>query len=330
MAQATYDAGLTTENTVAAMLKLQQTGGVISKEVLPHFAKRMQQAAQNNGGLESALNSNRVAMNRLTMSLQEGADTFFKTGFAEGLTDFFNTSAETLRDLNPLFKALGRILGSVFHVISRGIELVTPPLRLLSMLLDGITEATGKLSFVLTSVFGVGIAGLLAKTGTFTKFIAKMRLGFLAMLAPVWKVVGALMLLEELLNKLVFKDKVGVMYDPRNDPDSEHYDKNKTLQKQKEALLNIPAFERFISDGIGEGTSFTADNIMNLFKMFNTRAPTSVSEHLSGSMRSNSNPQPITVQGNVCIDGEQAGKVLGDTSSMKQAIGAVIYPSLTN
>ncbi|MCP3682614.1 MAG: tape measure protein, partial [bacterium] len=156
MGLAAKDAGLSVNGTVGELMKLMEQGRVATQTVLPFFAKRMREAAQANGALEKALDSNRVAMNRFLFATTEAADIIFKTGFGEGLTDFFNTSGDSLRKLEPLWKALGRIIGSVFKVVSRGIDLITPPLRLLGMILDSITERFGDMSFVITTLFGAG------------------------------------------------------------------------------------------------------------------------------------------------------------------------------
>lgn len=213
MAKSAKDAGLTVNGTVKEMMDLQQQGGLISTKVLPHFAKNMREAAQANGALDKALASNRVAMNRFSVSMAEGADTVFQTGFGEGLTELFNTLGENIRDLNPLFKAFGRILGSTFKVIAIGVDLITPPLRFLGVILDNVTEMMGDFSFMVSSAFGVGIVAATGKLGVFAGSLAIVKKGFAAMLLPVMKVVGALALVEELLNALVFKDKKGLIFD---------------------------------------------------------------------------------------------------------------------
>ena len=95
MSKSAKDAGLTLDGSVKSMMALQQTGGLISAKVLPFFAKNMSEAARANGGLENAMNSNRVAMNRFMLSAKEAANTIFTAGLSSGLTEFFNTSAST-------------------------------------------------------------------------------------------------------------------------------------------------------------------------------------------------------------------------------------------
>ncbi len=54
MAKAAQDAGLSTSGTVKEMLELQKQGKLVSSEIIPHFSKRMSEAAKANGGLEAA------------------------------------------------------------------------------------------------------------------------------------------------------------------------------------------------------------------------------------------------------------------------------------
>ena len=123
-------------------------------------------------------------MQRLVnVALPLAGNEMFKAGFGEGLTDLFNTSSESLTDLIPLFKGLGRILGSVFHAIAKGLQLITAPLRLVGELLDRITEVTGKWSYLVSTGLAAGLVVILSRMGKFTKFVAALRLGFLAMLA---------------------------------------------------------------------------------------------------------------------------------------------------
>ena len=77
MAKAAQDAGLSVNGTVAELMKLMEQGKVASDVILPHFAKRLHEAASANGGLEKAMNSNRAAMARLITSSQEAANEFF-------------------------------------------------------------------------------------------------------------------------------------------------------------------------------------------------------------------------------------------------------------
>lgn len=177
MAKAAGDAGLTLNGTVEEMLKLQQAGGLISEKVLPFFAKRMHQAAIANGGLAKAMKSNRVAMQQMNISLQETADGFFTSGYEEGLSEFFRTASTSLREILPLFKSLGAVIGSSLKVISLGLKIVTPLLSGLGTALKMATDALGDFSFILSTIAGLtflkGLGSLTKGFGLFGKTAAK-------------------------------------------------------------------------------------------------------------------------------------------------------------
>lgn len=151
MAKAAQDAGLSPSGTVKEMMELQQQGALVSSEVLPHFAKRLREAAQSNGGLEKALLSNRVAMNRMTTSFQMAADAFFKSGFSEGLTDFFNSTAKMIKDNEVLWKSLGKIIGGVLKGLAFLMNSVVKP----------VLSAIGSILNTLTALFGDFTAAVL-------------------------------------------------------------------------------------------------------------------------------------------------------------------------
>ncbi|CAH9012785.1 putative tail tape measure protein [Vibrio phage 501E54-1] len=204
MAKSAGDAGLTVNGTVAEMLQLQQTGGLISKEVLPLFAKNMQEAAQANGGLENAMNSNRVAMNRMFTSFQMAADDFFKAGFGEGLTDMFNSIGNLMESNSTLWQSLGKIIGSVLKGISFVIdELVTPVVSALGSILNAVTSVFGEFSGVLVAVTAkLGFVGKAVQWVWNTLSGGQGILGgitriFTRMLTPIMLVIGALEELAE-------------------------------------------------------------------------------------------------------------------------------------
>jgi len=219
MALAAKDAGLTLDGSVASMMALQQTGGLISEKVLPFFAKRMSEAARANGGLDKAMLSNRVAMNRLGLSFQEAGDLIFKSGFAEGLTELFNETAKSVVDLKPLWVSLGRIIGSVFKILSAGLKAVTPTLKAVGVLLDDLTKLMGDSSFLVPMAAFAGYWAISLKTMSrflpmFTGLLGRMSPVVAAALAIADSIKMAAFWGEELIN-LFNQDKIGVLFDPR-------------------------------------------------------------------------------------------------------------------
>jgi tape measure domain-containing protein len=225
MAKAAKDAGLVEgegADLVGNLEKLMQDGKLYAKDILPAFAKQLRLAAK--GGLDKALDSNRIAMNRLIFATQEASNELFKSGFGRGLTELFNQLSTSIRDLIPLFKGLGRIAGSALEIISKGIKLITPPLQFLGTILDKLTDATGEFSYIWNTIFVAGMVKFASLSPALKVVFSTLRLGMLGLLRTVMPVVLALGYVEEMLNALVYKNKIGVYYDPRLDKESNYFD----------------------------------------------------------------------------------------------------------
>ncbi|QVV98387.1 hypothetical protein 2017DRC72_0390 [Vibrio phage ICP1] len=142
MALAAKDAGLSTDGTIKSLMKLMEQGKVAADVVMPHFAKRMREAAS--GGLEKALNSNRVAMGRLMNTMQQAGNIIFESGWGEGLTDLFNELAKFFKENSHTWKAIGKTIGGVFKGIAWVVDnILEPAVSALGSVLNGLTELFG-------------------------------------------------------------------------------------------------------------------------------------------------------------------------------------------
>lgn len=152
MADATKEAGLTVNGTVAEMSKLMEEGKLLSEDVLPYFAKNMKNAAQANGALEKALLSNRVAMNQMVTAAQAAADTTFTSGWSEGLSELFKATGQMLMDNKLLFEEFGEFMGSVFKGVAWVVENVfSPVLSALGSVFKAVNESAESFVAILTS-----------------------------------------------------------------------------------------------------------------------------------------------------------------------------------
>ena len=150
-------------------------------------------------------------MNRFMFSLQEAGDTIFKTGLSKGLTEFFNTSAKAIRDLAPLWRTLGRVIGSVFQGISEIVRAITPALIAIGEVFDGLSKSMGDfsgalvlLSPLLASIFSPAVkAGLIGLTSIFARLVVPI----VAMAKAIETVA---FWTEELLN--IGGNKIGVLW----------------------------------------------------------------------------------------------------------------------
>ncbi|AHK11266.1 hypothetical protein S14_157 [Shewanella sp. phage 1/4] len=300
MAKSAQDAGLTLDGTVKSMMDLQQKGGLISEKVLPHFAKNMSEAARANGGLDKALLSNRVAMNRFMFSIQEAADIVFKSGFASGLTELFNTMAESIVDLKPLWESLGTIMGSLFRLIADGVKYITPPLISMGNVLKSITSALGDNYswLLLTSSGAMVLYRTIDKLGGL-KFFAMRTLPMVGLLVMALDAIKQVAFWAEELDNLLFsRNKIGVLYDPRTGVNTDS-----VIDELIPLLTSISSIKNQVNAVSSGNMMGGAKGLEALF---------------------NANNKPVTVKGNVYIGEEKVGDIMANNSAIKDTIQAEI------
>lgn len=210
MAKAAQDAGLTVNGTASELEVLMKKGQLMSADVLPFFAKRLQEFANANGALESKLNSNRVAMNRLKSSYEIAANEFFSAGWGEGLTELFNDLAKNIQGLNPLLKGFGRIFGSVMRGISTAITLVSAPFKVFGMLLDKVTQLTGRFSAIAVPALNIVAATMLYKLVPALQASTVWLTRLLVPIAPLLGALGLLLVAFDELEASLNPNRLGV------------------------------------------------------------------------------------------------------------------------
>ena len=304
MAKAAKDAGLTVNGTVKEMLELQQTGGLISSKVLPHFAQQMRDAAAANGGLEKALQSNRVAMNQMFTSFQMAANDFFTGGFSDGLTAFFKATANMMKDNSLLWSRLGKIVGSVMKGLAWVVEKV----------LDPALGALGSIMNFLTTVFGdfsgiiLGIIVSLTPVGRilgaiFTRLsggrgvIHGLGKAFAGIVAPIMLALGAL---EEIAEFFAPSGKKTLLGFNINDITPE-------VSKITETIKG----NQVIKDTMGSD----ADKV---YRFMDAQKPPTMFPQGSGYGAAAEAEQVIRVESTVNIDGEKVGEAVAETSTMQE------------
>lgn len=221
MALAAKDAGLSTNGTMQELFKLMELGELTAEKVLPAFSKRMREAAQANGALEKAMKSNRTAMNRMIASFQIAANEVFTSGLSEGLTEFFEQTGASVKEMEAMWKSLGRILGSIFKGLSELIRRITPTLVALGEVLQDITGVTKEFSAAILVLLSPTVLGALVST-KFRVGLAVIAGGFARILAHVIAITTAIKTaafwMEEILN-IFTQRKIGLLFDPRVDKD---------------------------------------------------------------------------------------------------------------
>ncbi|AUR92159.1 tape measure protein [Vibrio phage 1.170.O._10N.261.52.C3] len=317
MSLAAQDAGISVTGTYKELQELQVRGEVISSKVLPHFARRMSEAAQANGGLEAALKSNRVAMNRFMFAAQEAADKFFKSGFAEGLTEFFQASSDFLVDNGDLWESLGKIIGSVLKGVSKIISALNPIVQALGTILRSTVDALGDFSGWLVAVFTPFTYTLLPAA---IKGVGGLKDAFKGLAAFIYRALIPLttmiMLLEEIAlffnnpdnKKTYLKDVLGINKDD--------------IAEGKNTVRRINPEEGFSWENAGVIASETIESVLgNAFKI--KKNMSTPNKDLAGS-----NPY-LQLQVDVNIDGEKVGEAVMDTESADNTINRKVSDYIT-
>ena len=207
--------GVTTEE----LDKLMETGKVFSAEVLPDFGKKLREFAAP--GIDKALKSNRVAMNKMINSFREAGDEVFKSGFSEGLTVLFQSITKFMEHNKDLWQFLGKAFGGFFRILAKVINFLRPIISALGTVLNGIATLLGNVGTALGLV--AGQTGMLA-----VRFKGLIRVGkvirgvFTIVRASIMGVVGAILMalgaLEELTQWLTGdRSKRGLIFNRNPD-----------------------------------------------------------------------------------------------------------------
>lgn len=102
-----------TNLTEKDLFKLMEDGKLFSKDILPHVAKQMKEAARNGGALDKAMKSNRASWQRLQTSMQNAMNVFFTSGFGNELTNAFDSISAAIDGSGGAFEMFGHIAGKI-------------------------------------------------------------------------------------------------------------------------------------------------------------------------------------------------------------------------
>lgn len=121
---------------ITKMMDLMQKGELKAAKILPFVAKYYAEAANKGGALNKALQSNRVAMQRLTLTWMDFQNKIFVSGFGDSLTSAFNELAKIL-DSNG---SLATNMGEFFSGFTDGFMGMVYGVYNAFVLIDGIMQ----------------------------------------------------------------------------------------------------------------------------------------------------------------------------------------------
>lgn len=145
----------------SAELRKMMEMGQLGADVLPKFGLALSSIARQGGALEKVLNSARVTQARFVTQSQKGADTIFKSGFNEGISDFFKTLTEEIKDSEEGLEGLGKTYRLFFRAAESVTKVLVPLFselfRIIGDVASVIEMAFGKQGLMIVSVFAAGV-----------------------------------------------------------------------------------------------------------------------------------------------------------------------------
>ncbi|WP_225806465.1 tape measure protein [Cronobacter sakazakii] len=175
-----------TNLTEKDLFKLMEDGKLFSKDILPHVAKQMKEAARNGGALDKAMKSNRASWQRLQTSMQNAMNIFFTSGFGNSLTSAFDAISAAVNGSGGAFEMFGHIAGKI---------------------VEGATDAFTELHDTVILTFRIieYYAAKMGITGEQLKAFGEMAAyaaGVALFAGSIWKLGGAFKWLLTMLNPL--------------------------------------------------------------------------------------------------------------------------------
>lgn len=169
LGKAAQDAGLSVNGTVAELSDLMKKGEVTAEDIMPFFAKRMQEAAERGGALEESMNSTAASIGRFQTAVWDANRVFNQSGFDKAVGDLFDRMTTAVSRSDPTWTILGKSMA------------------VLGDSLETVVEAFGYMGEHLSGA-------LLDKAGNFTEE-AQMMAGALLVLSSRLRTVFALFIL---------------------------------------------------------------------------------------------------------------------------------------
>lgn len=176
----------------AELFKMMENGELLAADVLPKVAKEMKAVAAV--GLESKLDTLRVAQGQFFNELEKAQKTIFDGGFSDGLKDLFQTLTAFARENQEALEGLGKVFKTVFNLIEGVVKVVVPVIATLA-------ETFGNLHDSMTEAFG---EDSIKNIGTQMSFL-------LLILRPVYAAAVAILGVFDEIAALFTSGKVGML-----------------------------------------------------------------------------------------------------------------------
>lgn len=126
--------------TTQELFKMMEQGQLVASDFLPKFTKTLREAVREGNALGEGLNTSRVAMARFGTSFKLNILDSFDAGMEGGMADFFNSLTTFTKEMAPIFRVLGKFVGTVLSYLGDLFMIVGQITRPLRLFLDALVN----------------------------------------------------------------------------------------------------------------------------------------------------------------------------------------------
>lgn len=197
--------------TTPELMKMMERGELIATEVLPKLSKGLKAMAVDSGGFAAGMKTSNKEMARFGTTFQMNMAKMFNAGMETGLAGFFKGLTGLMEYMSPMFRVIGKVLGTVLETLSTialaAYQIIRPVGILFETLIAGADDGTDSVG-ILMKTFYLLLAAILTPFVWLEKFnnalaesgpIAKTSLAVI--LVFLSKVLGKFFFMNSFLSK---------------------------------------------------------------------------------------------------------------------------------
>lgn len=114
-----------TKLTETDLFNLMKQGKLMAKDILPHLAKQMSDAANTGGALTKQLQSSAVALNRAKSAWANAQNTMFNSGMSDRLRDLFSSMSDGLTNNQAALRGVGHFFSGIIEFAKDAVNAVS-------------------------------------------------------------------------------------------------------------------------------------------------------------------------------------------------------------
>lgn len=175
--KATQEAFGDTTIDVEKLMDMMQKGQLKAAKILPFVAKYYAAAANKGGALDKALQSNRVALQRLQLTWMDFQNKIFQSKFGEVMTRVFNDLAKLLDNNGELATNIGSFFGNMIEGAWDAATLVHDAFVFLSKIIEHYAKEWGYQGDIMKDIFNWGayVGGIALFIGGLSKILGILK-----------------------------------------------------------------------------------------------------------------------------------------------------------